>query len=134
MDIDPANDTGANPLENLNCIFFVSFERTYNLKLMYHFLKDNSEEFKQGLYSVMRVLNVPARPDDNTSNLQAVAKLISEKLNQTALNAILNAKPSDNVICLIYLVLLKNSSFEYFELNSKAKHNTTRVEHNKLGI
>ena len=75
MQIDAVNDE-SNPLTNLDF---------------------NSEEFKQGLYQILRVLNVPVKLDDNTSCLQAVAKLISEKFNQTAINTALCTKPAENV-------------------------------------
>ena len=75
MQIDAVNDE-SNPLTNLDF---------------------NSEEFKQGLYQILRVLNVPVKLDDNTSCLQAVAKLISEKFNQTAINTALSTKPAENV-------------------------------------
>ena len=42
----------------------------------------------------MRLLNVPAKLDDNTSNLQAVSKLISEKLNPTNIASL---KKSNNL-------------------------------------
>jgi hypothetical protein len=45
----------------------------------------------------MRLLNVPAKLDDNTSNLQAVSKLITQKLSQTAIAAAQNSNSSDNV-------------------------------------
>lgn len=47
---------------------------------------------------MMRVLNVPAKLDDNTSNLQAVAKLIADKLNMVAVRAAQNSKPTDVII------------------------------------
>lgn len=75
MNIEPAINAETNPLENLNY---------------------QSEEFKQGLYNVMRILNVPAKLDDNTSNLQAVSKLISEKLNPSTIAALQNSNNLDN--------------------------------------
>jgi len=78
MQIDAVNDE-SNPLTNLDF---------------------NSEEFKQGLYQILRVLNVPVKLDDNTSCLQAVAKLISEKFNQTAINTALSTKPAENLSTL----------------------------------
>ncbi len=72
----------------------------------------------------MRLLNVPAKLDDNTSNLQAVSKLISEKLNPSTIAALQNSNNLDNV---------ERKSFDYkrFSLNFirysfyfKAKQNT----------
>ena len=51
---------------------------------------------------VQRLLNVPSKLNDTTSILQALAKLISEKLNPSAVQACLNeqkiSKNSNEVI------------------------------------
>jgi hypothetical protein len=64
-------------------------------------IADHSEDFKQGLEKLINLLNIPAKLDDNTSNLQAVSKLICEKFNSTTLNTILS-KPLEKV----YFVLI----------------------------
>jgi hypothetical protein len=63
---------------------------------------------------VERLLNVPSKLNDTTSILQALAKLISEKLNPSAVQACLNeqkiSKNSSEVISL-YKTFLLNFSF-----------------------
>ena len=58
------------------------------------FRLDASDEFRQGMEKVQRLLNVPSKLNDLTSVLQAIAKLISEKLNPTAVQACINEKIS----------------------------------------
>lgn len=47
-------------------------------------LEDNSAEFIDGLHRLQRLLNVPSKDDDTTSVLQAISKLVSEKLSANA--------------------------------------------------
>ncbi len=60
---------------------------------------------------VQRLLNVPSKLNDATSILQALAKLISEKLNsnavQTCLNEQRNLKNGKEVIHLLFILNFK---------------------------
>ena len=44
------------------------------------------------MIKLQRLLNVPSKLNDSTSILQAISKLISEKLNQNAIQNVLSAE------------------------------------------
>jgi hypothetical protein len=48
-------------------------------------LLDTSNEYKEGVKRVQKILDIPNKTDDLTSVLQAISFLISEKLNQTSI-------------------------------------------------
>ncbi len=60
---------------------------------------DNSQEFREGIERMQRLLNIPSKTDDYTSVFQAISKIISEKLNasviQDTISKINNSKNKD---------------------------------------
>ena len=56
------------------------------------------------MIKLQRLLNVPSKLNDITSVLQAISKLISEKLNQNAIQTVLSAeqkKTNDTAVLIL---------------------------------
>lgn len=47
----------------------------------------NSEDFKQGMYKLQRLLNIPSKENDSSTVLQAISKLIHDKLRPEVIQA-----------------------------------------------
>ena len=50
----------------------------------------NSSDFIDGLHRMQRLLNIPTKQNDNTSVLQAMSKLVSDKFSPEAMQQALN--------------------------------------------
>ena len=48
-------------------------------------VSDTSQEFRSGLERLQKLFSIPAKPNDHTSVLQALSKLIVDKLNTTSM-------------------------------------------------
>lgn len=61
---------------------------------------DTSQDFNDGLHRMQRLLNIPSKQDDNTSVLQAMSKLIADKLNPDAVKQAIEEakKPKKEVL------------------------------------
>lgn len=69
-------------------------------------LKDTSREFVEGLNQMQRILNVPTKSDDNLTVLQAVSKLISEKLNPKIVQSFLEQHQSSKEVTFYFFLLV----------------------------
>lgn len=68
-------------------------------------IKDSSAEFKEGLNRIRTLLNIPTKPDDTTAVLQAVSKLICEKLNPNAIKSATQPSSTNDQVRFFYFVL-----------------------------
>ncbi|CAF0720329.1 unnamed protein product [Brachionus calyciflorus] len=69
-------NSGSNPLENIDF---------------------TSPDFVEGLHRMQRLLNVPTRPNDNLTVLQAISKLIADKLNPSSVQMFLDEQKQSKI-------------------------------------
>ncbi len=110
------NKSDDNILENLNCI--LKKNNWFSAAFCINFYKsDSSVEFKEGLNKIRTLLNIASKSDDTKSVLEAVSKLICEKLSSDAIKtASLQTKTNNDQVILLFIwlfIFIQNSIIRY---------------------